>query len=95
MKPLTPKEVNTFSKICSLKRDNTATKNSWMLLGGDGNPEHIIIVNQKLGESSTGSVVITKKAFERFIRFYETGSPIKSKTERLTEKQIKLIKQIS
>jgi hypothetical protein len=44
-----------------------------MLLGGDGRPEHITISNQKNGEERTGVVTLTKKEFERFIKFYETG----------------------
>jgi hypothetical protein len=72
-KELTPKTANTFNQICKLKRDNVSTRNSWMSLAGDGNAKHISIYNQKSGEKATGSVTLTKKEFERFIKFYETG----------------------
>lgn len=73
-KELTPKTANTFKKICKLKRDNVSTRNSWIMIGGDGDPNHITIQNQKVGHEGTGSVVLTKKEFERFIKFYETGN---------------------
>lgn len=66
---LTPKTANTFNKICKLKRDNVSTPNSWISVDAT----HVCITNQKNGSASTASVTITKKAFERFIKFYETG----------------------
>lgn len=68
-KKLTPRTANTFRKVCKLQRDNISTRNSWMLLGGT----HVSITNQKTGENPTGNVKLTKKEFERFIKFYETG----------------------
>jgi len=70
---LTPQTTSTFNKICKLKRDNVYTRKSWMLLAGDGGTNHITIQNQKKAESATGKVVLTRKEFERFIRFYQTG----------------------
>lgn len=72
-KKLTPQTANTFNKICKLKRDNISTRRSWMLLGGDGNPNNITIVNQIAGHEKTGSITLTKKEFERMIKFYQTG----------------------
>jgi hypothetical protein len=69
-KKLTPKTANTFNKICKLERDNVSTANSWLLLNG-GNK--LTICNQRNGDLATGEVTLTKKEFERFIRFYETG----------------------
>jgi len=69
-KELTPKTANTFNKICKLKRDNVSTRNSWMIMEL---PDRIIISNQKNGHERTGKITLTKKEFERFIRFYETG----------------------
>jgi len=69
-KELTPKTANTFNKICKLKRDNISTGKSWMLMSG-GNM--ITLTNQMSGESPTGQIELTKKEFERFIKFYETG----------------------
>lgn len=66
---MTPKMANTFRKICKLKRDNVSTSKSWILIGEKG----VSIHNQKNGESSTGKVYLTRKEFERFINFYETG----------------------
>lgn len=70
---LTPRTANTYSKICKLKMDNVSTRKSWMLLAGDGYPNNITICNQKSGEETTGKVILSKKEFERFIKFYETG----------------------
>jgi hypothetical protein len=68
-KKLTPKTANTFNKVCKLKKDSVSTRKSWMSVGG----ATISIYNQKKGESSTGNVTLTKKEFERFIKFYDTG----------------------
>jgi hypothetical protein len=68
-KKLTPKTANTFNRVCKLKRDNVSTRNSWLSVDGT----HVSIYNQKNGESSTGNARLSKKEFERFIRFYETG----------------------
>jgi hypothetical protein len=65
----TPKKANTFKQICKLKRDNVSTRKSWMLLHEGG----VTITNQVTGKESTGEVKLTKKEFERFIKFYETG----------------------
>jgi hypothetical protein len=68
-KQLTPKTANTFNKICKLKRDNVSTRFSWISISPNG----VHIRNQKSGHPSTGQVDLTRKEFERFIRFYETG----------------------
>jgi hypothetical protein len=69
-KTLTPKTVKNFNEILKLKRDNVSTRKSWMLINGINS---ITITNQVAGQAQTGSVTITKKEFERFIKFYETG----------------------
>ncbi len=66
---LTPKTANTFNKICKLDRDNLDSRNSWISI----NEKTVTIFNQRMGESPTGEVTLTKKEFERFIKFYETG----------------------
>lgn len=66
---LTPKTANTHNKICRLKRDNVSTGKSWFMIAED----HVIIANQKSGEMPTGKVKLSRKEFERFIKFYETG----------------------
>jgi hypothetical protein len=66
---LTPKNANTNKKLCKLKRDNLTTRTDWILVS----KSHIDISNQVSGEQRTGHVKLSKKTFERFIRFYETG----------------------
>jgi hypothetical protein len=65
----TPKTANTFNKVCKLERDVVSTRKSWIIVSD----KTISIYNQKTGEKSTGRVILTKKEFERFIKFYETG----------------------
>lgn len=68
-KALTPKTANTFNKICKLRRDNISTRKSWLSI-----TENIVsIYNQKSGEAPSGKIELTKKEFERLIKFYETG----------------------
>lgn len=69
MTKLTPKTANTTNKLCQLERDNVSTRNSWVLV----EERYVHITNQKSGNPSIGSVRMTKKEFERFIKFYETG----------------------
>lgn len=66
---LTPKTANSFKKICKLESDGFSTRNSWIAL----EERHVYIYNQKNGHSATGKVILTKKEFERLIKFYETG----------------------
>lgn len=68
-KKITPQAANTFSKIFALQMDNVSTRNSWMMV----RENHLTIVNQRNGENKTGEVKLTKKEFERFIKFYQTG----------------------
>lgn len=68
-KILTPKTANTFNKVCKLERDNISTRKSWMTIESGS----VNIYNQTDGCNPTGNVTLTKKEFERFIKFYETG----------------------
>lgn len=70
MKAFTPKTANTEKQMATLKRDNVSTANSWIMLQPGGK---LSIANQRVGGERTGCVTITKKEFERFIKFYETG----------------------
>jgi len=74
---IVPKTANTFNRICGMKRDNVTTSKSWMII----NVKHVTITNQRSGESLTGQVSLTKKEFEKFIRFYETGQVTPSRHE--------------
>lgn len=68
-KGMTPEKATTSKKICELSRDNISTGKSWILIDEKG----VDICNQVPGHSSTGSVRLTRKEFEKFIRFYQTG----------------------
>lgn len=68
-KKFTPKTANTFSKVCELERDNLSFGPNWISI----EENHVNIYNQKSGHEPTGSIRITKKAFDRFIKFYQTG----------------------
>ena len=69
MKSLTPKQANTYKKICSMPRTYWNWPNHWILF-----EENVVsIVNQKTGESPKGGVTIPRKVFESMIRVYEKG----------------------
>lgn len=70
MKKLTPQQAKTFKQICSLKTDNCGTPRSWISV----DVGVVCIYNQRNGESSTGNVTLSRADFERFIRWYMTGS---------------------
>lgn len=60
-KVLSPKNANTFEKVCSLKRDNLSAGNSWILV-----EENSVSIGVRFGNS----IRIPKKAFEKLVRFY-------------------------
>jgi hypothetical protein len=66
MEKLTPQTANTFAKVCKLKRDNISTRSSWILV----DDKYVVIVNQRTGQSAKGKVRLTKKEFDKFIKFY-------------------------
>lgn len=66
MKKLSPRETKTFKQLCSLKTDNTESKESWILV--DVGTVHIH--NQKNGEHSTGEVTLSRKEFNKFVDWY-------------------------
>lgn len=63
---LSPREATKFKKICSLETDGVYTRHSWLSLS----EKHVDIVNQKSGEPASGQVHLTRKAFEKFIDWY-------------------------
>jgi hypothetical protein len=65
-KTLSPIEAKTFNKICSLKEDNTATKDFWMLL----NEDSVTITAQRSGEDVTAQINIPRKDFNKFVKWY-------------------------
>ena len=54
--------------MAKIPADNMQTKNSWLLFNEDG---RITISNQRSGEALTGTVKLTRREFEAFIRFYQ------------------------
>lgn len=67
---LKPIEARTLKQMCSLKEDNIATHDWWILL----NEGSITICNQASGESAKDSISIPRHIFDKFARWYVTGS---------------------
>lgn len=65
-KTLSPQKARTSKQICSLQTDNHDTKNAWIMLNGS----RISICEQKVGESSTAAVKISRRDFDAFVRWY-------------------------
>lgn len=62
-----PADCRTVDQQCELVRDNISTPQSWILLdGADG----VTITNQRPGESSTGSVKLSRAEFLKFAQWY-------------------------
>jgi len=68
-KVLSPREAKTDAQFDKLGRDNIDTKDAWILVDA----ENVHICNQRDGESSTGEVSLSRKDFEKFIDWYNTG----------------------
>lgn len=67
MKKYSPRTANTNDKVCSLRRDNAAYGEYWILVDED----QLTIVKQKLGESPTESITLDKATFNKMIAFYQ------------------------
>ena len=66
----TPQEARTFEQICSLKRDNVTSGDYWMTFD-----EGSVYLNQQpMGEPPVDEIVISRTVFNRFVRFWTTGS---------------------
>lgn len=65
----TPREALTTKQVCDLPRDNVQHRNFWMLV----DEVSVSVAEQKIGEASTGSVRISRAAFDRFVDWYQTG----------------------
>lgn len=68
MKKLSPQQATTENKILRLKTDHCDTPDFWMLV----QPRLISIVKQRSGEPSTEMILIPRKVFNRFVKFYLT-----------------------
>lgn len=63
-----PKTANTTPKLCTLKRDNVTVGDHWCLVDEDT----VIIYRQKPGESAEAQVTMSKRDFNRIVKFYTT-----------------------
>lgn len=69
-KPRTPSQARTFNQICDLESDGCATGDFWLSLGA----REVVIHEQAVGEESKQKIKIPRHVFEKFIRWYQTGS---------------------
>ena len=67
---LTTQQARTWEQICKLPRDNVNTKTAWFMVDAGV----VYIHNQKSGEPSTEQITLSRATFERFVRWYLTGS---------------------
>lgn len=63
-----PKTANTTSKICTLKRDNITLEDHWF----HADSSTVTIARQKVGEAATDVITLTKRQFNRIVKFYTT-----------------------
>lgn len=62
-----PKTARTFNQLCSLRTDNISFPWGWVIVSED----QITIAMQKNGERATATIDISKRDFNRLIRWYE------------------------
>jgi hypothetical protein len=77
---LSPKEARTFSRICSLQRDNITFGDYWMLV----QERTVVISKQKVGESRAESAELPRHIFEKFIAWYEKPQKVTRRCPPLT-----------
>lgn len=65
-----PIDAKTDAQIANLGRDNVSYGNFWMILDGST----IRITDQPMGASPVQNLTISRRAFDRFARWYVTGS---------------------
>lgn len=63
---MTPRKAVKYKDICALSTDNTATSEGWIIIDGGV----VTLRNQRPGESSTGSVTFSRRAFNALIDWY-------------------------
>jgi hypothetical protein len=61
-----PRNAKTFKQICSLATDNHYVKSGWIMV----DVNRVSLVNQKLGEVSTGEVEFDRRSFNALIDWY-------------------------
>lgn len=68
-KTLTPKTATTDSKIFKLKQAAIRTKDHWLMVF----PEGVLLVAQKDKRKPTAKIELSKKDFNKMVKFYLTG----------------------
>jgi hypothetical protein len=67
-----PCEVKRYREIQKLKRGAVDCGDSWILFN---RTNEIVITNQKVGESPTGSVVLTRRQMQKFCDWWMGVKP--------------------
>lgn len=66
-----PRDAKTFEQICELQSDGADVPDDfWCSI----DEKTLSIYQQKLGERPTQKIVITRKAFNQIVDWYNTGS---------------------
>ncbi len=66
-----PRAATSTDALCAMPRDNVSSGDYWVIV----DESTISFCHQKTGEDPTeGPVQIPRRIFERFVRWYDTGS---------------------
>jgi len=65
-KTLSPIDAKSNHSVCKLNRDNISTPDYWIITDG----YDVTLAEQKDGESATNKITISKKHFDKLIRWY-------------------------
>lgn len=74
-KRLSPRHAVTSKDTCSLNEDNTDTREGWLMIDGGT----VILSNQLPGESQTGKVEFSRRAFNSLIDWYNAPQVLSRK----------------
>lgn len=66
---LAPRDAKTFKQVCSLRTDNRATKDGWIMVTGEN---RVVVVNQRTGEPGTGEVTFSLGQFRQLVDWFNT-----------------------
>lgn len=75
-KPLTPEQARTERQVCELKRTYVDSGEYWFLM----DESSVTLSHQKIGDAPTGQATLPRHVFEKFVRWYQTGSMRKART---------------
>jgi hypothetical protein len=70
---LSPQKANTLKKLCSLRQDNKALKDYWILV----EEATVTLCRQTTGTATEQSITIPKRQFDSLIAFYQAEQKIK------------------